>query len=336
MNTGNIASEDDLLGLIDRYFPREHRNVALERGDDCAEIRCPETMAVSTDLFLEDAHFRRSYFTPEEIGHKALAVNLSDLAGAGAVPLGFSVGLIAPAPFSAAMAEGVIKGMAKLAAAHAIPLTGGDISRGEKLGFCITIWGGPATPEAPFLRRGSVKPGYRIFLLGEPGLARAGLIMLESEGRAALPYYPACCQAHLQPDPLVTEGLLLAKATVSAPGCRLMDISDGLARDLPRLLGDFGADITLEANSLHHELLAFLRERGGAAADDPAAFAFMGGEEYGLLGACPEEAFPALRAACDGSRRLLDLGVVRETPGIRLNGRDFSLSGFDHFAPSTN
>lgn len=333
MNTRNIASEDDLLGLIDRYFPREHRNVQFGRGDDCAEIRCPESMAVSTDLFLEDIHFRRSYFTPEEIGHKALAVNLSDLAGAGASPLGFSVGLMAPAAFPRDMAEGIIKGMAALAAVHDLPLTGGDISRAEKIGFCVTIWGGPATPGAPFLRRGPVLPGYRIFLLGNPGLARAGLILLEREGRAAMPYYPACCEAHLQPLPLVAEGMRVAAESASVPGCRLMDLSDGLARDLPRLLGAFGADITLDAAALHPELLAFLRERGGEAADDPAAFAFTGGEEYGLLGACPDEEFPALHAAFEGSRRVLDLGFVRAAPGIRLNGRECAASGFDHFAP---
>ena len=92
--TPAIRSEDDFLLLVDRYFPNTHPHLALGRGDDCAELLCPPRMALSTDLFLEDIHFRRSYFTPEDMGHKALAVNISDLAAAGALPLGFSLGLM--------------------------------------------------------------------------------------------------------------------------------------------------------------------------------------------------------------------------------------------------
>lgn len=318
---GTIASEDELLGLIDRYFPREHRSLALGRGDDCAELRCPETVAVSTDLFLEDVHFRRSYFLPEEIGHKALAVNLSDLAGAGAVPLAFSVGFMAPAPFDRDVAEGILRGMARLAGEYDVPLSGGDISRAEKIGFCITVFGA-RHGDKPFLRRGPVTPGDAVFLAGYPGLARAGLTVLEEQGREAVADFPECCMAHLTPRPLLAEGQGVAKIS----GCRLMDLSDGLARDLPRLVAGCGAALELREDDLHPALLAFCRKRG----EGPVAFAFAGGEEYGLLGTCPESAFAALRKAV-ADVPLLRLGRVGGA-GITLNGETVLEKGFDHFS----
>lgn len=333
MNTRSVASEDDLLRIIDRHFPRNHPNLALGRGDDCAELLCPQRMAVSTDLFLEDVHFRQRYFTPEEAGYKALAVNLSDLAGAGAVPLGFSVGLMVPVPLPVDVAEGLVRGMARLAAKHDLPLTGGDISRADKLGFCVTIWGGPAKGHFPFLRRGPAREGDILFLLGEPGLARAGLFALEKDGGAARKRFPACCAAHLTPSPLLEEGLRLA----AVPGVRLMDLSDGLARDLPRLLGGCGANVRLDPEELHPELLALCAQWNAAAPDKeritPELFAFEGGEEYGLLGACPEEVFPAVKKALAGLSRLRVLGRTNGAGTvITLNGTPFARAGFDHFS----
>lgn len=329
MNTPFIASEDDFLSLIGKAFPNVHETVLLGRGDDCAEIACPSRMVVSTDLFVEDVHFRQAYFTPFEIGYKALAVNISDIASAGAKPLGVSVGLVVPTPFPRSAAQGLVEGMAFAARAHTVALTGGDLSRGEKLALCVTIWGGPEGND-PFLRRGPVAPGDVLFACGRLGLARAGLAALEAEGRAALDAWPEACKAHLTPVPLVNAGRKLA----SAPGCRLMDVSDGLARDLPRMLRaydvDYGAEISLPEAALHPEATAFARN----ARQDPAVFAFSGGEDYALLGACSEEAFAlAARALTeDDDPPLLRLGRVVETSGIVLNGALLSNAGFDHFS----
>ncbi len=336
----HIESENDFLSLIDAAFPRTHPALVLGRGDDCAELACPSRMAVSTDLFVEDIHFRARYFSPEDIGYKALAVNISDLAAAGAVPLGFSAGLIAPAPFSRKSAQGILAGMAMLAAKYDLALTGGDLSRGDKLAFCLTVWGAPApssenSERSPFLRRGPVRPGDALFVCGANhsgpsslGLARVGLALLEQHGREAMADHPAACAAHLRPLPLVKAGLALAKV----PGCRVMDVSDGLARDLPRLLRAYGmrcgAEVSLPPDLLHSELLAFARKTG----DDPAALAFAGGEDYALLGACPPEQMPTLRVALNGVASLLLLGRVTDRSGIRLNGVSLADEGFDHFA----
>ena len=302
----SLGSEDSILARIDRHFARQHPGVVLARGDDCAELCLGSpSLAVSSDIFLENIHFRRSYFTPEEIGHKALAVNLSDLAAAGARPLGFILNLMLPPDLPPDDLEGILSGMGKLAAAYDLPLCGGDLAKAQpgQLGFAITIWGGPAgaapgtlpgTPvggmprvaaakaamnsdtaeeacsdfdftkntqngTAHFLRRGQAQAGDYIFLIGEMGLARVGLLSLEElhaarqtratdshcpahsiVGRAALEKtLPCSLQAHLLPQPQVHAGLALARFKQEHPDSRigLMDLSDGLYRDLPRLLG---------------------------------------------------------------------------------------------------
>lgn len=318
----SLRSEADLLTLVDEAFPNSHpaaSGVLRGRGDDCAELALPGEVALSTDLFLEDIHFRQRYFTPEETGHKALAVNLSDLAAAGARPLGFSLGLMTPASLKRETARRLLRGMADLAARHAVPLTGGDISRADKLGFCITIWGGRTARR--FLRRGPVVPGDVLFLYGFPGLARVGLSVLEREGRAALAQYPKACAAHLRPEPLLATGQALA----ALPGICLMDLSDGLARDLPRLLGPNGASVVLDPSALHAEVTAYALDSGA----DPATLAFAGGEEYGLLGACSEATWERL-TEIPREAPLLRLGSVGGA-GITLNGRATAATGFDHF-----
>ena len=328
-----ITSEDDFLALIAAIFPNEHRSLALGRGDDCAEIVCPARMAVSTDLFVEDVHFRRSYFSPAQVGYKALAVNISDMAAAGARPLGVSVGLVTPVPFPRVEAKGILEGMLKAASEHTIALTGGDLSRGEKLAFCVTIWGESGSfqnMEPHFLRRGPVSPGDTLFLCGHVGLARAGLFLLEDHGSEAVTRFPAACEAHLTPTPLVSSGLALA----TVPNCRLMDLSDGLARDLPRMLSAHGAKcgatITLPHNALHHEVITY----ADSISEDPIRFAFLGGEDYALLGACPasyiSNVSECIRNA-DASLPFRVLGTVTASPGIVLNGISLNNRGFDHF-----
>ena len=333
-----ITSEDDFLALIAAKFPNKHNFLILGRGDDCAEIACPPQLAVSTDLFVEDVHFRRSYFSPFDIGYKAMAVNISDAASAGSMPLGVSVGLTVPTPFPRNDAEGILDGMLHAAKEYAIALTGGDLSKGDKLAFCVTIWGAPVIPEgtpeksAPrFLRRGPVTAGDKLFLCGVVGLARAGLLLLEERGpdAKAEAKFPAARAAHLRPVPLVRAGMALA----SIPGCRLMDVSDGLARDLPRMLRAYGAncgaDVTLARETLHPETVAFAEEAG----EDPVRFAFLGGEDYALLGACPAgELAHAAEAVRKTGTPFLELGTVTENPGIILNGSPLTDTGFDHFS----
>ncbi len=388
-----LLSEAAFLACIGTHFANAHPHLERARGDDAAELRCPPRLCLSTDLFLEGVHFRRSYFSPADVGYKSLAVNLSDMAASGAVPQGFSLGLMVPADdhesapattYSAGLADHTEKdatdaaypgnplpegtqdtaywdaffsGMAKLAGKHNIALSGGDLSRAPMLGVSITIWGAPVTEEAPasgrdavpaahgttnnavpaavpFLHREEAAPGDILFLLGEIGLARIGFLALESMGRGAGTLYPAAVAAHLHPVPLVHEGRVLARLSAEmAPGSAnrrvgLMDVSDGLARDLPRLLGtDRGlvANLSLPAESVHPETEAYC-----LANDlDTLEQITLGGEDYALLGTCPAEWRDALLERLPAARIL---GTVAKGTVHTLNGMPWEPGGFDHFA----
>jgi thiamine-monophosphate kinase len=316
-----ITSEDGFLTLIDRHFPRRHAAVPLHRGDDAAVIETPGRVCLTTDLFLEDVHFRRAYFTPEDIGCKSLAVNISDLAAMGAVPLGFALVLTSPEDADATFWDGVFSGMAGLADALELPLVGGDLNRGSSVALAVTAWGGPG-PSGRFLTRGQGRPGDALFLVGDVGLAAVGLFVLEAHGRDAVPDWPAAAAAHLRPAGRVQAGLALA----GIPGVRgLMDVSDGLGADLPRFLAPgTGADIRLDLTALHPEVV----RHAAALGEDPVRAAFLGGEDYALLGAADPAALPDIMAAAPGTR---PIGTVAAAPGVSLNGRPVTGRGFDHF-----
>lgn len=330
----SLISEDHVLAVVSRFFPQPEDDPRLltERNDDCAVLRTQNPLCVSTDLFIEDIHFRRKYFSPEDIGWKALAVNLSDLAACGATPLGFSLGLALPQDSDMDMLEGLFRGMAELAELTGTLLTGGDLSRADKLYLCLTVFGEAAAP----LRRGRAKPGDALFGVGQFGLARTGLMRLEAEGQAALRTNPEACAAHLRPMPLLDAGRALHDFAQRRPEARLglMDLSDGLGRDVPRLIGlnpsgaskrkehGPGADIVLPpphpetarycvANELNVDL-----------------FRLAGGEEYALIGSCDPSALAGLREVWP---ELIELGSVNAESGLRCNGQTVE-PGFDHFA----
>jgi thiamine-monophosphate kinase len=324
-----LRSEDAFLALINCCFPSTHHRLLLGRGDDCAVIDCRESLCVSSDLFLENAHFRMAYFAPEDIGYKALAVNISDIAAMGARPLGFALNLMAPRHLERGFWEAFFRGMAGLAAEHDLYLAGGDLSVAPYLGVAVTIWG--ERPEGGrFLRRVQARPGDVLFLVGEIGLARLGLALLEgglnpkvSEGESTPTDYPVAVQAHLRPVMLVSAATALSRA----PEVRgMMDVSDGLARDLPRFLGaSLGCSLSLPLQTLHPELRQFARKNGM----DAAEWAVLGGEDYALLGVVAERDWDMLQEKNPAVRRL---GDVTEKPGIHLNEKKLQSQGFDHFS----
>lgn len=403
-----LVSEDHILSRIDRFFPESSAcpGVRLGRGDDCAVLDGDGLLCVSTDLFMEGAHFRRAYFSPEDIGWKALAVNLSDLAGMGAVPVGFTAAISLPPDADTDLVDGLCRGMADLASLSRfggfspVPLVGGDLSRADRLHLCLTVFGRTHRP----LTRGGAMPGDVIFMVGRAGLARAGLLALEAAltaapdpalrpaadaaggtgtaagGPAAAPahladtvaaVYPEAVAAHLRPLPRLAEGTrlsALAAALERERGERvrlgLMDLSDGLARDLPRLLGPGnGAEIRLPL--MHPEITRFLLQDEQAGrpdrperperpdrADGPgeageadqtapadraerqaraARHVWLGGEDYGLIGFC-EPRFAA-QVMVNAAEAVM-LGHVAGDGRFVCNGLDCGSAfgpGFDHF-----
>lgn len=317
-----LTSESSLLALIDQYFPNTGKNFSLARGDDCSAHESRLPIATSADLFLEDTHFRRSYFTASDTGYKALAVNLSDLAACGARPVSFVLSLGLPPDLEESWIEEFFSGMGELARTHELFLSGGDICASEKIIVAITIMGELANMP---LRRGVASPGDSVFLVGKPGLARTGLVEFERSGRQrCLSDWPHAANAHLRPVPLVEAGLRLAEAAASGISIGLMDVSDGIARDLPRLLGpESGADLTLREQDLPAEVVAYAKKLGLS----PLLFALEGGEDYILLGTCPAHELCSLKRLVPG---LWKLGSVRATSGITCNGQIVG-RGFDHF-----
>ena len=313
-----MQSEAQFLELIDTHFPREHDFLALGRGDDCAVFRGGADYCVSSDLFLEGVHFRREYFSAADIGYKALAVNISDIAAMGAKPVAFTMDLMVPPGLDDAFWHDFFKSMAEMARQNDMVLAGGDLSRADRLGVSISVFG--VAGSTGFLKRQQCAFGDILFLVGDIGLARAGLMALEADGAAARDILPAAVMAHLRHKPKVLIGTLLNSAGVKG----LMDVSDGLARDLPRFLGpNLGADLTMNLSMLNNNVLTFAETVGV----DPLEFALLGGEDYALLGAVsPFEAGKA-----ESVPGFTKIGTVSKTPGITLNGSPFTAEGFDHF-----
>jgi thiamine-monophosphate kinase len=301
-----LKSEEHFLEIINEVFPNTHPHMLVGRGDDCAVLVCPSKMCMSSDLFLENVHFRLRYFSPEDIGYKALAVNLSDLAAHGAKPLGFNLNLIWPSYLDAGFCRSMLEGMAELAGQFDLALTGGDLSFGSSLGLGVTIWG--QSPEK-ILLRGKCQPGDILFLVGQIGLARCGLSILEKDFPVSQKY-PTATSAQLRPVPLVREGQVLAR---QEEVIGLMDVSDGVIRDLSRFLAPgTGAEIS-RPFSVHQEVVRCCESMG----TDPVIFSLLGGDDWPVIQS-------SLGSACK-------LGRVISGQGIFLDGQKLSLKGFDHF-----
>ena len=312
--------------LIEQYFRRPVRRAALGVGDDCALLRPTpgQQMAVSTDLLVEGRHFL-STVDPARLGHKALAVNLSDLAACGASPLAFTLSLSMPqarAEFLAPFARGLLD----LAERFDIELVGGDTTAGP-LTIGITVMG-EVPPDQALLRSGA-RVGDELWVSGQPGLARLALEVFR--GTLSLPEadFAVARQAMECPEPRVALGLALRGVATAA-----IDVSDGLLGDLGHVLrrSGVGAQIDLARMPAHPVLAA------QTAAVQQLAF-LTGGDDYELLFTAPASAHARVRAAGAASGTAVHpIGQI--TPpeaGLCVHdahGRALDLStlrSFDHF-----
>lgn len=319
--------------LIRRHFTRPAPAGVLGVGDDCALLPTSAgAMAISTDILLEGRHFF-SDVDPESLGHKALAVNLSDLAAMGAQPSAFVLGLALPAiddPWLAAFA----RGMYALADRHDCPLIGGDTTRGQDgIVITITIFGKVLPGEALY-RRGAAA-GDDIWVSGALGDADVALRLLldggepwvAAPGRAAL---LAATRGALEwPEPRVALGLALRGLASAA-----IDISDGLMQDLGHILAASRRGASLQADAL---------PVSASVAALPAALrreaALAGGDVYELCFTAPVARRAAILAAASlASTPVTRVGTIEDAPGLRVLDASGSAlhplpyGGFDHFA----
>ncbi len=323
--------------LIERYFKRPAKRAALGVGDDCALLRPAPSMqlAISSDMLVENRHFFADV-DPATLGHKALAVNLSDLAACGAAPLAFTLALALPRADEAWLAA-FSSGLFALADAHGCELIGGDTTQGP-LNICITVFGEVpvVNGKSRALLRSGAKPGDDVYVSGALGDARLALDALR--GTLTLP--PALlAQARRrleQPTPRVALGQALRGVATAA-----LDVSDGLLGDLQHILKASGVGATLDT-SIVLELLGARQHAdwtpGLVSFEKQLESVLAGGDDYELAFTAP----PSARAAVQAAARLsatpvTRIGRMELEPGLRLldaQGQRLSgqFSSFDHFA----
>lgn len=274
-------------------------------GDDCAVLRprIGEDLVFTTDLVLEGRHFTLDTHSPTDLGHKALARSLSDLAAMGAEPVFCLVSLGVPAQRAGSWVNGFYRGLLALARRFNVTLAGGDLSRFDKVITDVMCCG--RVPRGKALLRSGAKPGHRIYVTGRLGVSARGFA-----SKQGTPW-----RRHLRPEPRVAAGLVLRTLGVSAA----MDLSDGLSLDLHRLC--------LESK-VGAEIDSRLPIARGASLDE----ALHGGEDYELLfTAAPSVRIPRTI----GKLPLTAIGVITKADrigSVLFQGKRLRPGGFDHFA----
>ncbi len=301
----------------DHVSPQQARaGVVLGQGDDCALLApAPGSrLAVSVDTSLADVHFPRDA-SAEAIGHRALAVNLSDLAAMGARPRWFVLALTLP-EVDPQWLEGFAHGLYGLAREHDIALVGGDITRGRELSITITVHGEISDDTA--ITRHGASPGDLLAVTGALGSAHGGLrAWFDGERDERHPLVAA----YLRPSPRIREGMAI-RQKVSAG----LDISDGLLADLGHLCARSGVGARLDATAipLDQALVASL------GAQEALEAALNGGDDYELLLALAPDQEDAVRQALGGTLHVI--GQVTAEPGI--TGVVSTGRGWQHFHAS--
>jgi thiamine-monophosphate kinase len=311
---GATIGETSEREALRRIFPRLPGSAAalVGPGDDAAVLAAPDgRYVVTTDMMVHGPDFRLAWSTPEDLGWKAAATNLSDVAAMGAVPTALVVAIAAPATTPVADLEAIADGFRAACEllAPGCGVVGGDLSVSETLTFAVTAFG-DLQGRAPVLRSGA-RPGDVVAVSGRLGAAAEGLRLLFAEAvddggvpdreRFALiaAEHPEIVGAQLRPHPPVADGPLAADAGATA----MLDLSDGLALDARRVAEASGVAIDLDPTALGPDL----------------RIALTGGEDHGLFAA-----FPPGTALPGGFRRV---GAVREGSGLYVGGRPFDERG---------
>lgn len=312
-----MSGEFDLIDRLKRALGNTIEGPLVGIGDDAAILARPaKNLATTVDMQVEGIHFDRKWISPEDLGRRALAVNLSDLAAMGATPRYALVSLGVSDASTPDYLEAVYRGLAQYARLCKVAIAGGNISRTpERLIIDITVFG---EVEGEGLRRKGARPGDLLMATGWFGRAAAGLQCLKRLGtEAATKQFPALVGAFLRPEARIQEGLALSKGATSG-----MDVSDGLAAELHHLAKASGVGFRLggqwlEADTALAEGARFL----GTSARELALF---GGEDYELLFTCPpDRKWPFARV----------LGEVTEaSAGVCWEKDPIPAKGWDHLA----
>ena len=365
--SGPVVADLDEAGLLARITPLlpSGRDVLVGPGDDCAVLAAPDgRYCVSTDVLVEGRHFRTDWSSGFDVGARAAAQNLADIAAMGARPVALVACLVLPGATPVDWVVDLARGMALRCREAGAAIVGGDLSAGEGLVVAVTVHG-DLEGRAPVLRSGA-RAGEALVLAGAPGRAAAGLALLEAgwgrpgTGRGLLPdgarrpdagaraLAGACAAAFRAPRPPLEAGPTLAEIGASA----MMDVSDSLVRDCGRIA--LASGVVIDIDDPDDDSAALAADRAqleGVAALVPGArsaargaensvrpdprgtarnWVLTGGEDHGLLATVPAD---AARSLPEGARVI---GRVRRAggagPGVLVGARPWSgARGWDHF-----
>ncbi len=323
------------FALIDRIRRTlgDAPDVALGIGDDAAAVRpTPGKLLLATcDIQVEGRHFIRARIGPEQLGRRAAAVNLSDVAAMGGRPTHALVSLALPADTEVEWVERLYDGLRASFAEHGAAVIGGNLS-GSSTEIVIDVTLHGEVDEGAMLRRSGARPGDAVLVTGDLGAARAGLLALDAglAGETA----DAATRAHLLPTARIDEALAIAASGLATAA---VDVSDGFAADLGHLCAASGTGARIFADRLPVSPAA--RDVAAHLGFEPLLAALHGGEDYELIvTGDPEHA----NALIDAVRRatgtpLTAMGEITEAPGLRLvesggSERLLDSAGWDHFA----
>ena len=308
-------NEFDLIGRLSSRLPAPPPEVVVPIGDDCAVLRFGDALWVAaTDMLVAGRHFEE-WAAPEEVGYKAVAVNVSDVAAMGAVPRFVLASGGADEPESTLRCmEGVLWACEQFGA---YPL-GGDTIRAAALTVDVAILGQLA--HAPVLRSGA-RPGDLLAVSGELGASAAGLLALQ-RGDAGP---ERLVKKHLRPEPRVTLGRTVARLGAHA----MIDLSDGLAADVRHLCQKSGVGCRIDLDLL--PIAGDTREYLCSIDRDPQVLAATGGEDYELLISAHEDLVMGLAAESDAPVTVIGEMTQEEVIFLRNGEPVENLSGWDHF-----
>ncbi len=315
-----VGEQGLISEIVDVLAPRtdEERRAAADRvvlgpGDDAAVLTAEDgSVVVSTDMLVQGQHFRLDWSSAQDVGHKAAAQNLADIAAMGAVPTGLLVALAAPADTDVAWLAGLAEGLRAEAATVGCFVVGGDTVAGDQIVVAVTAVG--SLRGRPPLTRAGAAVGDTVAVCGRLGWAAGGLAVLSRGFRSPR----VLADAHRRPSPPYAAGPAAAEAGATS----LVDVSDGLLSEARHLGEASGVRIDVWESALQpdEELVAVARAIGVSAQE----WVLSGGEDHALLGTFPGESpLPA------GWRRV---GAVLDGAGVSLDGRDVTgTGGFRHF-----
>ena len=325
--TVSELGEHALLARLLARLPRPAASVLVGPGDDAAVLAPArnERLVVTTDAVVEGVHFSRAFSTPADIGHKALAVNLSDLAAMAAVPRWALLSLVLPGSWLVADVEALVDGVAALAGRYGVSVVGGNITRTDGP-LVVDVTAGGEVQSRRWLTRSGAVAGDDVWVSGTLGAAAAGIEMMRV-GRTD----GVCISRQCRPEPRVRLGVAMGRGRAARAA---MDLSDGVADALRQVAAASGCGLRIDGNALPIEPEAAEWWRGRGV--DAVRAALVGGEDYELIFAIPKRGAGRLRNV---TRQVADPPLTKIgtfTKDARLivdrDGREEELPlGFEHF-----